>query len=147
MEFVDDNVRTPDKSFSECLIPTPSVPDFEDVELQKVIQASIEFEESLRLKKIERKKKEDRIQDLMKQLNILRQCDKREENIFFIQCIQNSIDNYMDGKTDSILLFELYYLQLIELLNGYYTEKVKRAQKPKITEETYVFFTNNIKII
>lgn len=147
MDFVDDNVRTPDKSFSECLIPTPSVPDFEDVELQKVIKASIEFEESLRLKKIERKKKEDRIQDLMKHLLILGQCDKREENINFIQCILNSIDNYMDGITDSILLFELYYHQLIELLNGYYTEKVKRAQKPKITEETYVFFTNNIKII
>ena len=53
----------------------------------------------------------------------------------------------MDGKTDSILLFELHYDQLIELLNGYYTEKVSRLQKPKITEETYVFFTNNIKII
>lgn len=54
MDFVDNNVRKPDKSFSECLMPPPSVPDFEDVELQKVIQASIEFEESLRLKKIER---------------------------------------------------------------------------------------------
>jgi hypothetical protein len=144
MDFLDD-VRPPDKPYSDVLCNT-YINENIDEDLKNALEASIEFETQKQIKEFDKNKKINLLSGLDKIYNIYK-FENKDEDLFFIECLQNSIQSYLDEKIKHIELFKAHYLKFNEVLETYYTKHIEYKRKPKINEELYIFLKKKIKSI
>ena len=146
----EDFIRTPDEAYNDRLIGLDNTPYInhsnQDDDLQKAIQASIELEEQNMLKIHEKNRKIKLFSQLDKIFHILR-FDTSEYNVFFLECVKKSIDNYIENKTTSIQLFKRHYVLFNDIIEESYTTHVERNRKPKICIELYECLKNHLHSI
>ena len=144
MDFLDD-VRPPDKPYSDVLCNT-YINENIDEDLKNALEASIELENQKKIKEFDKNKKINLLSGLDKIYNIYK-FENKDEDLFFIECLQNSIQSYLDEKIKHIELFKAHYLKFNEVLETYYTKHIEYKRKPKINEELYIFLKKKIKSI
>ena len=104
MDFLDD-VRPPDKPYSDVLCNT-YINENIDEDLKNALEASIEFETQKQIKEFDKNKKINLLSGLDKIYNIYK-FENKDEDLFFIECLQNSIQSYLDEKIKHIELFKV----------------------------------------
>lgn len=142
MNFDEDNIRAPDSYYRDRLIQ-PDYNENIDEDLQKALEASIEFERQKQCKEIEKNKKIKLLSGLEIIYNIYR-IGNKDEDLFFIECLQKSIQSYINEKTIYIELFKTHYNELMNVLETYYSQHIQLKRKPKINEELYIFLKKEV---
>ena len=142
MNFDEDNIRAPDSYYRDRLIQ-PDYNENIDEDLQKALEASIEFERQKQCKEIEKNKKIKLLSGLEIIYNIYR-IDNKDEGLFFIECLQKAIESYLNEKTIYIELFKTHYNELMNVLETYYSQHIQLKRKPKINEELYIFLKKEV---
>lgn len=142
MDFLEENIRAPDKPFNDILANSVVNEELDD-NLKNALQASIEFEQQKQLKQFEKNKKINLLKSLDKIYQIYK-LDNKEEELFFIECTQKAIQSYLDEKTNAIELYKAHYIELNNILEIYYSKHIQLNRKPKISEELYSFLKKTI---
>lgn len=142
MNFNEDNIRSPDPYYRDRLIQ-PDYNENIDDDLKNALEASIEFETQKQLKEFEKNKKINLLSGLDKIYQIYR-IGNKDEDLFFIECVQKAIESYLNEKTIYIELFKKHFIELNVSLDMYYLKHIQLKRKPKISEELYNFLKNII---
>lgn len=145
MDSNDNNIRHPDELYRDTLIQ-PQYNENIDDDLKNALEASIEFERQKQLREFEKNKKINLLSGLERIYQIYRLGNKYED-LFFIECLQKSIQSYLDEKTKHIELYKLHYVKFNEVLNMYYLQHIQLKRKPKINEELYNLLQKEVKSI
>ena len=142
----EEFISKPLETYHECLIHE-NIENKEDEQLQKALQESIKIEK-IRLENEERIKYYMHLfNPLYIHFNFINYYYTNNENTFFIECLKDSLKDFIFNKTSHIYLFKKHYIDFKKIIDELYTLRIDASKKPKINEELFLLLKNNLKKI